>query len=203
MCSDDAKGSGFNTSFAVISANALIGAKQGVASAQRIGVGVYTVIFTQNINSCGTAGNVRGMIPGYVTMRLKTGVQNTLVVNTTMKNGAAANLPFSVFVTCGPAVSAQAGGIVYGNSGNPYLGTHRPAGLTVKRLGSGDYCVELPGTNLGNLAVASGDIGASGISIVTARQANGGCNGPEFLAYAYSSGNWTASDSVVFHFVVP
>lgn len=101
--------------------------------------------------------------------------------------------------------TARAGGIVYGNNGAPWLGTHRPSGLTVRRLSVGDYCVELPDTDLGNLAVASGDVGSSGISIVTARQANSGCNGPEFTAYAWepNTKSWVLSDYVNFHFVVP
>jgi hypothetical protein len=99
--------------------------------------------------------------------------------------------------------TARAAGIVYSNGGNPTLGTHFPAGLTVRRLSLGDYCVELPGFDLGNLAVASGDIGASGVSIVTARQANGGCDGPEFLTYRWTGDDFQPSDNIVFHFVVP
>ncbi len=99
--------------------------------------------------------------------------------------------------------TARAAGIVYSSGGNPRLGTSKPPGLTVRRVSAGSYCVELPGIDLGNLGVASGDIGASGVSIVTARQANGNCKGPEFMTSAWSGNGWAESDNIVFHFIVP
>jgi len=196
-----AHASGFDTYFARVSATGTVVADSGGVTAAHTSLGTYTVTFNSTVNTCGVTVSTLGTKAGFASTAFKS--KDTIYVYTKAQNGTATNLPFSVFVSCGPQITARAGGIVYTNNGNPWLGTHRPSDLTVRRLGVGDYCVELPGTNLGNLAVASGDIGASGISIVTARQANGGCNGPEFLVYKWSNGSWVASDQSVFHFVVP
>jgi len=95
-----AQASGFATYFARVTSGGTVAKSSGVADSERTTTGVYDVVFNRTIGSCAYTATVTSSVAGYATIDVKAG--DTLTVTTYATNGAKANRPFSLIVTCAP-----------------------------------------------------------------------------------------------------
>jgi hypothetical protein len=95
-----ARAAGFANYFAVVTAAGAVSMSSGVISAAKTGPGVYDVTFKRLVTDCGFTASVTGPTPGFASANRKTG--RIVTVSTFSKTGAAANLPSTVILICGP-----------------------------------------------------------------------------------------------------
>jgi hypothetical protein len=91
---------------AVVNPTGSLARSQGTTSAGRVGLGLYEVIFNQDVTACtyvATVGNAvaGGATPfGQASVVPRNGNANGVGVATVSSAGAAADLPFHLIVVC-------------------------------------------------------------------------------------------------------
>jgi hypothetical protein len=98
--SHGAAASGFATYFAVVAGNGSVSRSSGVAEAARVNTGIYDVTFNRKINYCATVASISNGHAGYAAIDNQ--AATVIRVTTFATNGAKANLPFQLIITCAP-----------------------------------------------------------------------------------------------------